>query len=138
MRERKLTNPPRTLGAKARSKPITPQMIAMTASTTPVAGLTKKLATAAARAMIEGILKWGLFLICATAVFIFYVDLSTFSGWTGENVFFHSRLSIQAARRNIRAAILAATRPKMPVRTGWPMALASQGWDWTWSWRTSG
>lgn len=57
MREKKLINPPRMLGAKERSTPNTPKIIAMMARAIPVPGLTKKAAMAAPMAMIEGILK---------------------------------------------------------------------------------
>jgi hypothetical protein len=69
MREKMLVTPPRMLGAKERRKPNTPKMIAIIASASPVPGLTQRLAMAAPMAMIEGILKWGLF--CAIEACIF-------------------------------------------------------------------
>src|SRR4051812_10290963 len=54
-----LTSPPRTLGAKDRRRPNTPKASAIMASKNPAEALTKKLAMAAAIAMIEGILKCG-------------------------------------------------------------------------------
>lgn len=69
MTERTLVTPPRMLGAKERMKPNTPKMMARMASANPAPGLTKKVAMAAAMAMSEGILKWGLF--CVTVVCIY-------------------------------------------------------------------
>lgn len=66
--EKMLNTPPRTLGAKERMKPNTPKMMAMIARTNPEPALTKKLAMAAATAMMDGMLKCGLF--CADIVCI--------------------------------------------------------------------
>ena len=71
-REKMLISPPRTLGDRATRNPITPNIIAMMARMIPVPGLTHKLAMADPMAMIEGILKWGLF--CASAGFICHLS----------------------------------------------------------------
>jgi hypothetical protein len=68
-KDKMLVSPPRMLGDREKRNPITPKIIATMARMIPVPGRTNKLAMADPMAMIEGILKWGLF--CAIAGFIF-------------------------------------------------------------------
>ena len=58
--ERKLTNPPLTDGDSDSRKPISPKANAMRAKITPPNAPTKKLAIAATRAIIDGMLKCAL------------------------------------------------------------------------------
>ncbi len=61
-RERILSTPPRTLGAKASRKPITPNTMAAAASASPAPALTRGCQWLRA-AMIDGMPKCGLFVL---------------------------------------------------------------------------